>query len=141
MDYLKSLIQGRLGRKNFFLASILQITLFLLSAVTAANLSLSDDILWQKIIAWLVLAILWYFGYSISLRRLYDMNANKTLSIVLAAILGFFPAGYGLLFIFLVFKKGTQGPNKYGEINTSKFVDAIFKLKRTSFGPLLKSTP
>jgi len=129
MNYLKSLISGRLGRKNFFWASILRLALFFLFVGASVGFGGSDEIIWQKIIAWFVLAILWYFGFSVHLRRFYDMGANKTLSMILSILMGFPFAVFGLLFIFLIFKKGTTGQNKYGDPSSSKFIDAVFKLK------------
>jgi len=129
MTYLKSLISGRLGRVNFVLASLLKIALLLLLSYLAASLGFSDEVLWQKILAWVVFAALWYFGFSINLRRFYDINANKTLSVILSILMGSPFAGVGILSIIMAFIKGTNGPNRYGEENKAGFIEAVFKVK------------
>ena len=129
MSYLTSMVSGRLNRSNFLGASILRLAAICLLGVVVSGLGFSDENITDKIILWSILAVLWYFGYTINLRRLYDMNTNNVLSIFLSFILGFPFSFFSLLFLFLLIKGGTKGINKYGEPDNDFFLEAVFKLK------------
>jgi uncharacterized membrane protein YhaH (DUF805 family) len=77
-------------------------------------------------VADLFILVLWVFGFSISVRRCYDLGWNKVGSILLSLLLGFPYIFGGIFLIFLAFAKGTNGPNKYGNQNSGSFFKTIF---------------
>ena len=113
---------------HFFGAAVLKIVLLLLVGLSFDVLQLSDDVLWQKIIAWIVLGALWFFGYSTTLRRCYDMEWNRPGSIATSLILGFPFIWGGLFLLYVAVMPGTQGSNKYGSPDTGNFVSSVFKV-------------
>ena len=129
MNYLKNLTSGRLGRTHFFGAAALKIILLILVGLLFDYVQLSDDVLWQKIIAWFILGALWFFGYSTTLRRCHDMEWNKLGSIVTSLILGLPFIWGGLFLLYVAVMPGTEGPNKYGEPDTGNFLSSVFVLK------------
>jgi uncharacterized membrane protein YhaH (DUF805 family) len=127
---IQFLFKGRLNRKHFLLATLFKITLFILWIIVtnelAKNFGWSDENMSQVIILDLFMFLIWIFGFSISLRRCYDLGWNKLGSILLSIFLGCPLIIGGVLLLFLGISKGSTGPNKYGNIDSGKLWVSIF---------------
>lgn len=126
---IQSFFKGRLNRKHFLLATLFKIILFIVWIIVtnelAKNFGWSDDNISQVIILDLFLFLIWVFGFSISLRRCYDLDWNKSGSILLSLLLGCPLIIGGIFLLFLGISKGSTGPNKYGGIDSGKFWESI----------------
>ena len=133
---IQSLFKGRLNRKHFLLATLLKIILFILLMIItnklATNFGWSDENIFQVIILDFFMFLIWVFGFSVSLRRCYDLDWNKPGSILLSIVLGCPLIIGGLFLLLLGILKGLAGPNKYGNIDSGKFWDSIFGLDTNS---------
>ena len=101
--------KGRSSRKEYSCKFILAIFIFIFSnytidAYTEANL-FSVIYIWTFVVI-LLFTIIQYFPLAI--RRLHDLNTSGWY-----VLLTFAPFGQFLI-LWLMFKKGTPGPNKYG---------------------------
>lgn len=108
---LKKLLttKKRSSRKEYILKFLLSVTIFLFvnystKMIEKANL-FTVIYIWMTVIV-LLITIIQYFPLSI--RRLHDLNASGWY-----VLLTFAPFGQ-LLILWLMLKKGTEGPNKYG---------------------------
>lgn len=120
MEIVINLFKGRFARGTF-LMSLVGISLLgglmkiLNSTYTTHNSPLIDLFLSFMILV-IALAIL-MLAFSIWAKRLHDINRSGWWSLLL-----FVPLGNLLLFVYLLFKKGDSGKNKYG----AKPVNIIF---------------
>ena len=105
---------GRIGRLHFFVASLL--------IATAASLCLfflNDTLSTQLII--LIYFLIWIIQLNFQVRRLHDLNKTGWWSLV-----NIVPYINILLNLSLIFKKGDEGKNFYGDsplLNSGKNID------------------
>jgi uncharacterized membrane protein YhaH (DUF805 family) len=130
MNHIKLLLQGRMNRKNFFLASILRLVLslglILILSGTPKLINITNYADLNLVITWTVLILLWYFGFSICIRRFHDINVNKAVGVIFSFIFG---NPYAVLaFVLILFLKGSNGVNKYGEPDKKEFINSVFKI-------------
>lgn len=113
MDYVKSLYQGRINRRNYIVWAML------VSAVVGLLADFLKDM--GPLVYVLYLASL-VITMSAAVRRLHDFNKSGWL-----ALLFIIPLVNLVLGLFLIFKKGDSGKNKYGsetfvELDLRKFL-------------------
>lgn len=115
MENIKKLFIGRLGRLHYFLGNLIILGIGTLVVVIYPNELLSF--------------IFSVFTLPISIRRLHDVDMPGYLAPI--GWLSYF-GGIGILVavifnLFLLFKKGNEGANKYGEAPKpkTKFIDAV----------------
>ena len=102
--------RGRSSRKEYITKTFIVFVIFIFAIYTKDYIDSRDDNLSIYSLFFIVismyLAIIQYFPLAI--RRLHDLNASGWY-----VLLTFVPFGQ-LLILWLMFKKGTDGPNKYG---------------------------
>ena len=93
--------QGRLNRKNYLIKSIKLLILFFISFCIVAEMGRLG----------FILTLVSFVGYiMIGIRRLHDLNHSGWFMLI-----DIIPYVNILLALYLLFFKGTDGPNKYGE--------------------------
>jgi len=123
MEYLKSLFNGRIGRRNYLYGLILPILVLIISDSLGGITSLlnyfssetlaSDEILASVFI--LIILLAYFFYLSLAIRRLHDMGKSGWIS-----LLGLIPFISLIVGIALLFNEGASGENKYGPIPNQK---------------------
>ena len=102
--------RGRSSRKEYVTKVFIIFVIFIFAIYTKDYIDSRDDKLaiysLFLIVILMYLAIIQYFPLCI--RRLHDLNASGWY-----VLLTFVPFGQ-LLILWLMFKKGTESPNKYG---------------------------
>jgi len=103
--------KGRNNRKEYIARSLLEIFSFFLMLYTVYNSSETDNVYYDIYLIGLFLfcCVMYFQSIPLNARRLHDLNASGWWQLIILAPFG------QLLFIYLAFKKGTPGPNKYGE--------------------------
>ena len=103
-------LQGRSSRKEYIARLLLTTTVFLTGAYTIDSVPNSGFFALVYRLSLLFCAITMFFQYiPLAVRRLHDLNSSGWY-----VLITFLPFGQ-LLILWLMFKKGTLGPNKYGE--------------------------
>lgn len=123
----------RMSRKNYLLATILRYFSIVIYVILVVNLPLLDENIAHVLFLDLVLLLIWLFGISVTIRRCLDLNWNKYLSYFLAVITTF-PIQYpGLLFVLvLLWGKGKDAPNRYGNSDNMGFLGSVFGAREKS---------
>jgi len=107
-NYLK--FDGRCSRLEFNLSTlflcIMAVNVYYLSKIKSTDNSLMVIYL----ISGFFFMYLFINDFAVTTRRLHDLNLNGFLQFIIY----FIPCGQ-LLMLWLIFKKGTSGDNKYGE--------------------------
>lgn len=102
--------KGRSSRKEYAVKFIITCFIFAISIYTRDYLDKSNDLL--SILYMLAIVLLMYISliqyFPLAIRRLHDLNASGWYVLITFAPFGQF------LILWLMFKKGTLGPNKYG---------------------------
>lgn len=129
MNQIVKYFSGRLNRKNFLFAFFIKTVLFFLFALATVALGLSDEILWQRLIGSGLIILVWLVGVSICLRRCFDMDWNKWISVILSLLLSS-PIAFGLGTLLLFFIRGSEGPNRYGEEDNGNFLQSVLKVEQ-----------
>lgn len=101
-----SIFTGRIGRGEFFLG--VSVTGILIAGL-AVTVGTVENLFWKIIIA-LVLFFLLVFYSSIFVRRLHDFGKSGWF-----ALLALIPYVSILFLIFLMYKKGDGGNNRFGQ--------------------------
>ena len=102
--------QGRSSRKEYIARLLLTIIVFVIAAYTIdyiKNVSLLG--IFYKISLLFCMIIMFFQYIPLAIRRLHDLNESGWY-----VLISFLPFGQ-LLILWLMFKKGTSGINKYGE--------------------------
>lgn len=94
-----SLFQGRISKRNYAI-------IFVLAALMNYLYLHTSSVLF-KTVAWMLLFI---FGVGVGIRRFHDIGRSGFWSILL-----YIPIIGLLIGLFMCYKKGNEGPNKYGE--------------------------
>src|SRR5258708_11341609 len=129
MKFLKKYFTGRMNRKNFFFAAVLRGISFYSCIVLIAQLPLSDAVWWNVVLLDTFFAIFWIWGVSITTRRCFDLNWGRTLTFLVAILINI-PSAISILFLFiLLFFKGKESVNKYGNPDNSDFFESVFGFK------------
>lgn len=109
--WLKITFKGRLNRWRYFLLSLFPTCFFIAFSLLLDNDD-HDELLARNVLSFLLFffaVYLLFYVLSLEVRRLHDRN-NSAWWILLC----FFPLINLGLTIYLLFFKGTPGPNKYG---------------------------
>lgn len=129
MDYIKKVCSGRVGRKSFILGYLLIAVVFIATvtilAVLAMGLALlsSRAIILALIIYVLLILAYQFYGISLCVRRLHDLNKSGWY-----ALLFFIPFINIYWAIILLFKKGEESENKYGVLDKdAALIKTVFK--------------
>ncbi len=125
MNYIKSLYQGRVGRMNYFLASLTYGLINIIVFVVIKGISygpVSNSINHTASILNIILIVaVAIFGFGITVRRCHDLNYSGFLSLITLIPL------VGMIFsLYLLFAPGTEGANNYGSPSTDNFINATF---------------
>ena len=124
------LFKGRMNRRNFILT---QVTLMIV-AFTVIAFVLGGDFTFQALIdknkelttSLLILAPIGLaFQFICSFRRLHDINQSGLWSFALLASLMLIPFVDMILLVFLSYKKGDVGENKYGNPDKRTLLDSL----------------
>lgn len=127
---MKKFFEGRIKRLNYFGASLLLGLIYLVATFLLAMISKNNVVLIsvsRTLIVVMAIASL-FFQVSLTVRRLHDINMSGYLAIVcfLPTILRFFKVDptmlNGIIVIILLLIKGTNGVNKYGNVDQNKNV-------------------
>lgn len=123
LNYIKNLYKGRIGRKNWIFGVLLfTIVYYILGSVLEESNSTFANIL-------LFILFIVYFIYytAIFTRRFHDLGDTGW-----KIILGLVPLLNIIILFYLLFTKGKNEPNKYGEapLENVKFFDDILNRKQ-----------
>jgi len=129
MDKLKAYFTGRMNRKNFFFALLIRAILFYCFVFAIAQFPLSDSVLWEVILLDIFYLFFWITGISIVVRRGFDLNWSKALAYTMGILLSIPFTLSILLILVLVFWKGKEEPNRYGNPDKSDFFESTFGFK------------
>ncbi len=121
----QGLFKGRLNRANYLLGSfiiIAFIVFFFLIGLRMALNQISGNVVAPYILLttfFLFAAI--FYGYSFNIRRAHDLNwSGWSILLTLLPIFGF-------IFLFVLsLKKGTNGSNRYGNVNSKLDFQLLF---------------
>ena len=102
--YLPLTFSGRLNRLRYFLALLLAMSVYCLTSIPLEFFGINSMLIHYPIF---ILYMVWCF--SLLGRRLHDIGISAWFSLI--SLVPFVNLGLGL---FLLFKKGNAGPNKYG---------------------------
>jgi len=129
--YIWSLYCGRIERKSYIFGLFLLVFVYAIILLGALIISAIFEILPQKLTS----IVMIYFTvitlptiflvFSLHVRRLHDQDISGW-----AVLLGFIPMINLIILYLLFFKKGTPGPNKYGDVISSQFIDAMLNIKK-----------
>ena len=103
-------LKGRSSRKEYIYKFIISFIFFILAVYTkdkCLEATIINIVYLGILIILIDILIIQYFPLAI--RRLHDLNASGWYILLM-----FVPFGQ-LLILWLMFKKGTTGPNKYGD--------------------------
>jgi len=111
-------LSGRMTRAKYFTISLLSGFIFfgLAAILDAVWKGASKEV--QFIIAIPLGLIWWWVMVVIIVKRLHDIDKTGWFWLII-----FIPLANAILGIFLLFKKGTDGPNKYGPDPLKKDID------------------
>lgn len=129
--------EGRINRKIFILYIIAFILLAVTLAVPAFLLNFGDDDFVIEIISVAISSVLEFAvlpGIFLSTKRLHDLDKSAVF-----IVLYFVPLVNIILFIYLVFFKGTDGENRYGKNPLDKdfaFNDSSSSVKTKKTGKI-----
>jgi len=121
-------ISGRMGRRQYFLHNfssfLILMLLILFAAYIEENISKAAGKIFYNLAA-VYLIIYFVSGISASIRRLHDLDRGGS-----GAFLLFIPLINFIFGLQLLFEKGTDGPNKYGD-------DPLEKTKQNAHSGIL----
>lgn len=132
-NYLENLYQGRMGRLNYFLSSILLPILFLIFCA-AIILLITFFVPYAPFLLPVILLVLFlgtiyyaYHGLSFYVRRLHDLGLSGWFLLLL-----FVPLVNIILYFILLFKKGDLVDNTFGSpACDDAFWDAFFGKRKS----------
>lgn len=102
---------GRASRKEYIFRFLLTTFLFITWDYNKKIINQEGMLSFLYVIIFGGLGIVMFFQYvPLAVRRLHDFNATGWCVLICLA-----PLGFLLLLIYLMFKKGTEGVNDYGE--------------------------
>ena len=109
-------MKGRLNRKPFFLRTVIlfAITVAMNMLMEVTENSVMAVALFAAFLSIIVGVAIMISYVSLMIRRLNDLNKEKTLKIFLV-VLGLLPVTSLLIMAYLLSAKGTPGSNKYGD--------------------------
>lgn len=117
LSYFSEIFKGRLGRGDFFLASIL------LSILTAVVSMFFKGAFVLRPIMMLVNLISMVIGFSLAARRAHDLEWSGWITILLLIpVVNIFVA------LLLLFMPGSKGSNRFGKQEQGEFFEKAFKL-------------
>jgi uncharacterized membrane protein YhaH (DUF805 family) len=103
--------KGRASRKEYIIKLITIVIIFFILQLNLEYIDVNDS--WLLIILSCISVLLAYISifqyFPLAVRRLHDLNASGWF-----VLISFMPFGQ-LLILWLMFKKGTDGVNDYGE--------------------------
>ncbi len=123
------IFQGRLGRKNFFIAHVLIYIIPGAIAGIGALAGLGDEFMLGLLS--ILMLVCFVLSLPLTIRRIHDMGYSGWLILFSFAlpILGVIGALIGIILVlYLLFRPGVKETNKYGPpgVKDRRFVDAIF---------------
>lgn len=129
---IKNLFEGRLGRKSYLYSIVVLMSAFfvLLFTFIFIQSTVADYLGWQNIYIDLALILLpfilfYFYRLSIDVRRFHDIGYSGYLSLIhFIPYLGLFVT------LFLLFKKGVDNQNEYGEPKNDFIFSDTFKGSR-----------
>ena len=105
-------LKGRSSRKEYIFKVILMIAVIIIADYVVKNDNTEEDIFLRLLyiaIPAILLNILLIQYFPLAVRRLHDFNVSGWWILI-----SFIPCGQ-LIILWLIFKKGTEGVNDYGE--------------------------
>lgn len=148
---MKKLFEGRLGIFHYFWG-LFAIGIVGLAVSSIISIIFRDiAVLYHEYNYFILYSIFFLFYLNLSTRRLHDIGLSGYLALILILqyvveimtifipsspalfIMSFLGYPSFILFLVLIFKKGTDGPNKYGEKlpKDIRFIDAILNKTNT----------
>ncbi len=110
MEFFKRLFQGRLNRSDFFIRGVFaDILLKVLEFIGHDLLKIHHPNKLALIIMIIMFTYVFIYNLSIAIKRLHDFGKSGYWSLLL-----FIPLVEAVMMIYLFFKKGDAGMNKYG---------------------------
>lgn len=127
MEHIIKIYDGRIGRKNYVLGllfyhTLVSVIVILLGLLLSLNESSFD------LIAYVIGAFFAVFIFSLHVRRSHDLGKSGNMALLL-----FIPIVNLIIAIRLLFYKGQESVNQYGDIPVKdrKFFDTIFNRVET----------